>query len=358
LLAERAQLVWVVEQSNDGYLLVSSQDEVLYANPKARLYLGFAGAPGEFITEKFRVQAQKQYRCEPVEAWADWPAQSNTSLQTSRYLVRPESATARACWLQVALLDRPAGLENYRLIQLRDVTAQMNLQRDVRTFHNMLSHKLRTPLTFITASLETMSEEQPPLSVEEMIDLSKMALKGAHRLREEIEDILRYLNISKLTQRDTRCLLSEIPQIVTKIRNDLRLPSVRVFGQVDVEDVQLILSRRAVESILWEILENAQKFHPLQSPLVGVTITPCLEESAVNLKIADDGLTLSPEQLSQAWLPYYQGEKYFTGQATGMGLGLPTVASLIWEAGGSCSLYNRAEGAGVVVELNIPLAQP
>jgi hypothetical protein len=56
--------------------------------------------------------------------------------------------------------------------------------------------------------------------------------------------------------------------------------------------------------------------------------------ATVNLRIDDDGLTLSPEQLARAWSPYYQGEKYFTGQATGMGLGLSMVATLVWGAGG------------------------
>jgi nitrogen fixation/metabolism regulation signal transduction histidine kinase len=73
------------------------------------------------------------------------------------------------------------------------------------------------------------------------------------------------------------------------------------------------------------------------------------------LKAADDGLTLSPEQLTRVWTPYYQGEKYFTGEAAGMGLGLPTVASLIWEVGGTCRLYNRNDSPGVVVELAIPI---
>ena len=80
-------------------------------------------------------------------------------------------------------------------------------------------------------------------------------------------------------------------------------------------------------------------------------------DGAVSVKIADDGLNLSPEQLAQVWTPYYQGEKYFTGQVAGTGLGLPLVASLVWEVGGTCRLYNREEGPGVVVELIRPVVQ-
>jgi K+-sensing histidine kinase KdpD len=55
------------------------------------------------------------------------------------------------------------------------------------------------------------------------------------------------------------------------------------------------------------------------------------------------------------WTPYYQGEKHFTGESAGMGLGLSMVASLIWNVGGSCRAYNRDDGPGIVIDLVIPL---
>ena len=76
-----------------------------------------------------------------------------------------------------------------------------------------------------------------------------------------------------------------------------------------------------------------------------------------SFNICDDGLALSPEQLAQVWTPYYQGEKYFAGEVTGMELGLPMVASLVWGVGGTCRIHNREEGPGVVVELVLPLAE-
>jgi K+-sensing histidine kinase KdpD len=354
LLAERARFDWIIEQAGDGYLLLSDTDEICYTNPKARLYLGLSGNTGEVVTEKFLAQAQKQYHCEPGEAWVDWPAQTASDLSQTRYLVRPESATARAYWLQVTVFDQPAGLvESYRLIQLRDVTAQMSSQRDMRTFQDMLSHKLRTPLAHIATSLEMLADEEgTPLSATEAAHLSKLALKGARRLHGEITDILHYLNVSKVAQAGAVCPLAELPQLVAEIGDNLGLTSVTVDGQAGLETAQIALSPRALEWALWEILENAKKFHPQQAPTVEVIMH--VENQRVSLKVADNGLTLSPEQLSQVWTPYYQGEKYFTGEAAGMGLGLSTVASLVWEVGGTCRLYNRLEGPGVVVELILP----
>ena len=73
------------------------------------------------------------------------------------------------------------------------------------------------------------------------------------------------------------------------------------------------------------------------------------------LSTADNGILLSPEQLNHVWQPYYQAEKNFTGERPGMGLGLPMVATLVWESGGRCRIRNRDEAPGVVVELELPL---
>ena len=114
------------------------------------------------------------------------------------------------------------------------------------------------------------------------------------------------------------------------------------------------MSSRAMQIILWEILDNAKKFHPEHFPKVEIEIIE-RQSGRVLISFADDGISLPPEQLTRAIIPYYQGEKTFTGEVAGMGLGLPTVASLVWAAGGGIRLYNNPEHPGVVVELDLPL---
>ncbi len=114
------------------------------------------------------------------------------------------------------------------------------------------------------------------------------------------------------------------------------------------------LTPQALDTSLWELLENALKFHPTRQPHVEVDVQ-CEQGDIVRLCIRDDGVTLSAEQLRIAWTPYIQGEKYFTGEAPGMGLGLSLVATLVWQAGGEVDLNNREDGRGVAVVLRLPL---
>ena len=112
----------------------------------------------------------------------------------------------------------------------------------------------------------------------------------------------------------------------------------------------------SLETILTELFHNARKFHPQKNPTVTISVTDAGNERII-LAVGDDGVTLTPSQLEQAWVPYFQGEKYFTGEVPGMGLGLSLVASLVLEAGGTYRLGNRSDGPGVVAHLTLPLAE-
>jgi signal transduction histidine kinase len=144
-----------------------------------------------------------------------------------------------------------------------------------------------------------------------------------------------------------------LTNLVNEISGVLGLGKVSVLISEGLEEVPMIFSERALELILWELLQNAEKFHPSRSPHVEVLLS-LYDEHTISLKVMDDGLTLSPDQLAHVWTPYYQGEKRFTGEVPGMGLGLSMIASLIWQVGGSCSISNREDGSGIVVELLLP----
>jgi CheY-like chemotaxis protein len=356
LLAERAKFEWVVEQADEGYLLLGAQDEIIYANPQARLFLGLLSHYGG-LDQTFLALARRQYQLQPAEVWRSWPHRSDAGWQPVHYLVRPETETSNAFWLQAESLAVPSGESGQRLICLRDVTAEVESRRMQSTFQSMVCHKLRTPVCLISLALEVLKEDLFDLSPSEMESTISTAVRNAERLRGATEDVLKYaemLTIARSEEKEDRWRFAQLPSIVAETSSAFDLQSPLVTIEENLRDAQARLSRRALEMALWEILENAKKFHPRQSPIIKIQVSR-FGRDQVSLQIRDDGQSLSPEQLAQIWTPYYQGEKYFTGQVPGMGVGLSVVASIVWSVGGTCQARNREDGPGVVVELALPM---
>ena len=351
LLDERARFAWVVEQAEDGYVLLDETGKISYANPSAHKLLQIPVASEPL----FMQLAAQVYNCEPLAAWSVWRADPTAMPRQTLYLIRPESTTAAALWLEVSLLHQDGVAQANRLVHLRDVTTQMSTQRDMWTFHSMIMHKLNTPLHTIIGSLELLAPDAiAELAKEDVGELAGLATIGAQRLAGAINDILQYLRTPVTGYAVEGFCLCDLAPIIERIQTALGLETVNV-AQHGLGNKRLQLSARALESILWELLENAKKFHPQADPVVDVAVVNGPGD-AVTLRLSDNGATISPGQISKLWSPYYQGEKYFTGEIPGMGLGLSMVAALVWEVGGACHLHNQAAGPGVIVELVIPFA--
>jgi two-component system cell cycle response regulator len=129
---------------------------------------------------------------------------------------------------------------------------------------------------------------------------------------------------------------------------------VRLSGIADPTAVTLAIARQSLELIFDELIENARKFHPSQQPALEIIAEQAGD--TLRIDVCDNGVSLSPEQLARAQQPYFQGERYFTGQTAGMGLGLAVVAALMWRVGGTSQIYNCQPGPGVGVELRVPIA--
>jgi len=50
LLQERSKFQWVVEQSDDGYLILGANQEVVYSNSQARSYLNISESPDDNLS--------------------------------------------------------------------------------------------------------------------------------------------------------------------------------------------------------------------------------------------------------------------------------------------------------------------
>ena len=345
LQAERERFRWLADHARDGYLITDGKGRVSYANEAAALFLGLPAGPLPDDLH-FPTCAEPAFRMEPAEAWAAWPSPS----ETQRFLVRPESPSARAFWLRADPAEIVRETGSGHLVQLRDVTEEKSIGRDVRTLQTLVAHKFRTPLSGLIGSLHVLADGS--LEPKERAEFTRTAIQSAERLAAQLERIL--MAVRKRTAAEPACPMSVVPVVVREIAFDLGLAKVPdVPLEPSVGWRKLRLGVRSLEWILRELFENSVKFHPSNSPGIEVAIR-VTGPSSVTLSVTDDGIHLSPEQLLLAPRPYAQGAKFDTGETPGMGLGLSVIVARLWEAGGSLSLRNRRERPGVVAEVVIP----
>lgn len=346
---EHERFAWILQQAQDGYLILSDEDTIMYANPRAHLYLGYSTEEG-LLANKFLEVAQRQYRLYPVETWESWPELD----ETPRYLVEPETPTSKTFWLKVDQLPSDNTSTFGRLIQLSDVTEQITVQRDMRTFHAIVEHKLRTPLGQMQMFLDLIQRRLAKHQYDEIANLAQNANEGVRLLIDQLNDIFQYISTPAIAQPGDGFHLIMFRTRVDTLCADLEIKKVSISIPSTLLKERLIMTQSALDLVLWEALENAKKFHPQHDPQIDVIVAPW-EDSSIRLQIQDDGITLSPKQLLWAWIPYVQGEKFLTGQVPGMGLGLPLVHTLVWQTGGNIQLKNRTDRSGVVVEIILPL---
>ena len=278
LLAERTKFEWIVEQASEGYLLIDGPGHILYANSQARLYLGFASdddaavvtdaSEKEEITETFLELAKRHYTLNPQGAWANWPTPLSEDAPSPRYMVRPESITANVLWVQVDIIDAATNGNDRYLIRLKDVTENIMTRNRMWTFDTQVSHKLKTPLAQLTGYLELVSYDVDRLSKEQIKSDLTEAYESSIRLKDRILDIFQYLESLQPPKPGLeRCSIAKTTTITEQIKADLDIENVTVSVDkaIDQED-EFLLTPQSIQLILWELFENAQKFHPNTIP--------------------------------------------------------------------------------------------
>lgn len=354
LLAERERFKWVIDQSEDGFLILNEKNELIDANPRARLFLGLPRDPSLPPGLHFLELAGKEYRFEPEIAWAGWMDEIHKPSPSKRYLIRPQTENSEAFWLEVSVLEQASGDKVNRLIRLHDVTEEKKGLCRIHSFESAISYKFRTRLTGMVSIINTLARKDIELEQSEFSELFQVVVSNARILQDELIEILKYLESPNLLYSDTGFHFDQLKALVMQISDGLGIAPPRIDEVKDHARVQTVISDLAMESILWELFQNSKKFHPAKLPEIIVTLDRP-DPGNIIIRITDNGISLSPGQLSRVWSPYYQGGSFLYEKSEGLGLGLPTIASYVWHWGGRCRLYNREDQPGVVVELVLPV---
>ena len=250
---------------------------------------------------------------------------------------------------RVSIATRSLNVEPGQLVLLTDLTETRRLQEQLARHERLsalgrmvasLAHQIRTPLS--TALLYASHLEQGGLSVEHQQRFAGRLKDRLNELEHQVRDMLVFAR-GDLPLED-RLRPAELLGAL-RAATEMKLEGVAVRWQCDARTGALLCNRDTLVGALLNLIENA-----LQAATGDTKLKVHLfaRGSMLRISISDNGVGIDAATLARL------GEPFFTTRATGTGLGLAVVNSVVRAHSGALELRSRP-GRGTCATLQLPL---
>ncbi len=293
----------------DGTILLGSNNELLWFNQKAERWLGL---------RRRRDVGNRIENLVRYPAFVDYLARGDFSVPVT---IHQSGDSDR--WLSLYMVQAEGAAQ--RLLIVRDITREVQVEIMRKDFVANASHELRSPLTVISGYLDALAEDgaldplwQPP--VHEM-------RRQAARMHSLIEELLR---LSKLEESGVlagkQCV--DVPGLLGLIRKEVLALPVRpatIEFKVD-SDACLLGAETELQSLFSNLVTNAVKYTPVEG---SVMVRWWADAQGGHLSVSDTGIGIAAEHLPRLTERFYRVDAGRSRDMGGFGLGLAIVKHVL-----------------------------
>jgi len=240
------------------------------------------------------------------------------------------------------------------LIFLRDITAEVEIDRLKDTALAMVSHELRTPLTAIRGHAE-LALRQPYTAVANATRI----LLNTQRLLIMVENLLSQsrLRTGKIKNVASPTNIETVFRVVYSLLASEAKEKHLEFGMNVDQDIPVVMVDAIfLQQILTNLASNAIKFTDKGK----VTMTASLpDEAHWRISVIDTGPGIPASKTSEIFKEFFQAEAatVYDRPHQGTGLGLSIVQGLTEQMGGTLTVQSE-EGVGSNFSILFPLVLP
>lgn len=237
-------------------------------------------------------------------------------------------------------------LEEQRLL---DITEMQRVDSIRREFSANVSHELKTPITSISGFAE-MIENGMAATPQDCRMFAGRIVKESSRLLSLVEDIIHLSRLDEHTTMETGpCQMREV---VEETLQYLRPIATRQQVTLSQEgDAPLITGNRSILSeLVQNLCENAIKYN---RPCGIVNVRLSHEGEFAVMRVADNGIGISPEHQDRIFQRFYRVDKSRSKQTGGTGLGLSIAKHITEQHGGDISVRSQL-GVGTEFTIRLP----
>lgn len=352
-----------VEQSSNSIMITNKEGVIEYVNPKFTELTGYSSA--EVVGQNPRIlksgkTSQQTYQAlwghiQKGETWEGeihnrkkngelyWETTTITPIRNeqgeiSHFLSIKEDITEKLR-LQAEVISREKKIaENHHLATIGRMAA-------------MISHDLRNPLSSVKMGLQMLHADAVDESDERSQELAEISLEQVRYMETLLCDILAFsspgalklewFDINKVIDTTLSSLQKQIAAHRAIVETDYQTGLPTLHG--DSSRLRQVLS-----NLITNALQSCEEFDRNQTNIciiIALSLSntgPCVE-----IQIIDNGPGFDQSKSNKLFQPFY------TTRAKGTGLGLPIVASIMEQHGGTFDL-NPGPNGGAIATLRLP----
>jgi two-component system sensor histidine kinase KdpD len=214
-----------------------------------------------------------------------------------------------------------------------------------------VSHDLRTPLAVVKGVATALLEQEDTLPRERRREYLQAISDEASRLNRFVGNLLDVTSLEAgglRARKDWQPLEEVIGVALNRMEDQLGARPVQV--RIAPDAALASFDSALIEHVLVNLVENATKYTPPDSPL---EINTRRVRSGIEVEVADGGPGVPPGQEEQVFTKFHRA----TGAAAGMGLGLTICRGIVTVHGGRIWCKNRPEG-GASFRFVLPSQEP
>ena len=217
-----------------------------------------------------------------------------------------------------------------------------------------VSHDLRTPLTSMRGSIDSLLALGEAIPLEDRQELLEGTRDEAERLDRYIQNLLDMTRLGHGALKLARDWVSPA-DIVGSSLNRLRavLTPLQVSTEVPAELPLLFVHAALIEQALVNVLENAARFSPAHGRL---QLRAGADDSELFFSVSDEGPGIPQEERAKIFDMFYTAARGDRG-GQGTGLGLAICQGMVGAHGGRISVGDGIDGRGTCITLHLPLQE-
>jgi two-component system phosphate regulon sensor histidine kinase PhoR len=236
----------------------------------------------------------------------------------------------------------------YSIFKLLQHKKYSELQRD---FINNMTHEFKTPLDSILIASKYLIEQKPIKEDKKLYTYTDIIINQGNKLNGHIEKILNLAKSDYAPLELKKESILIVPIIEEAIENiQLKYPEASIKIETSSKEYLLETDIFHFGNLVYNLLDNAVKYCN-EKPEITIKFTE--ENNCLKLEFIDNGIGITPKQISFIFDKFYRVQNEKSNEVNGFGLGLYYVKEI-------CSLQNwkiKAENnkeKGVTITLSIP----